>query len=744
MRSLPLATLLFSLASAAQVPALPLIPIPRELHLLSDQPLPAGVHITCPGCTVEDQFAADDLAQTLQSRGIPLSPSGFTLQLSPNAPADLPPAARPEGYEIAVSGNTLTVSAATPAGLFYGAQTVKQLIVPATASQPAILHAATIRDWPAMMYRGLHDDLSRGPVPTLAFQKHLIQTLAAYKVNLYSPYFEETQQYAASPVAAPTGGSLSPGDARELTAFAARYHVTVVPEQEAFGHLRHVLQYEQYSPLAETPHGAVLAPAQPGSLALIKSWFTELAADYPTSPFLHLGADETIELGVGQTKTDVDARGRATVYLDFMQQIVATLQPLHRRLLFWGDVAQDAPAQLKAMPQSFKDSTIAIAWGYSPNPVGGFAKIIHPFTNAGIETWVAPAINNYRQVYPNFNLGLPDIQQFTHEGQRAGATGQLNTLWNDDGESLADQNWYGLLFGAAAAWQQGESSIPVFQQAFGPVFHGDTTGKINQAQQELMAAMDLMTQAKVIAATEGSDGLFWVDPFTPDGQKFAAKMRPLNAALRLHAERAITLIHEARAAAPGIKLQRMEGATPLGGANAMAQPSESNSHDDAALAFAQPSDPANAYPSAPTTLREPNALDAMEFGARRIDFLAEKFQLTDEIAAGYARAYLAATSTDKLVHRTTSRELSDINGVNGRYQDLIHTYSHQRELYTQTWLRTNRPFALRPVLARYDQAIALWLNRVDKLRTAQRQYAAATTLPPASDLGIPPPTSNPL
>ena len=110
-----------------------------------------------------------------------------------------------------------------------------------------------------------------------------------------------------------------------------------------------------------------------------------------------------------------------------MQQIVTALEPLHRRLLFWGDIAQDAPAQLKAMPRAFKDATIAVAWGYSPNPPGGFPKIIHPFTDAGIETWVAPAINNYRQVYPNFNLGLPDIQQFTRDGQRLGATGQLNT-----------------------------------------------------------------------------------------------------------------------------------------------------------------------------------------------------------------------------------------------------------------------------------------------------------------------------
>ena len=209
-----------------------------------------------------------------------------------------------------------------------------------------------------MKYRGLDDDLSRGPVPTLDFQKKQIRTIAAYKINIYSPYFEHTQQYASNPLMAPPGGSISAADAKALVAYAQPYHVTIIPEQEAFGHLHHNLTWEQYSPLAETPHGAVLAPGQPGSIPLIKQMFTELAALYP-GPFLHIGADETVDLGTGQTKADVDARGLGAVYLDFMQRIVTALQPLHRKLLFWGDIAQDSPDLLKKMPQSFKDSTIA-------------------------------------------------------------------------------------------------------------------------------------------------------------------------------------------------------------------------------------------------------------------------------------------------------------------------------------------------------------------------------------------------
>jgi hexosaminidase len=183
------------------------------------------------------------------------------------------------------------------------------------------------------------------------------------------------------------------------------------------------------------------------------------------------------------------------------------------------------PPLLKALPQSFKSQVIAVAWGYTV-PKEGFGNYLKPFADSGIPFWVAPSINNYRQIWPNQQKALDDIQQFTRTGQQFGAGGQLNTLWDDDGESLANENWYGILFGAACAWQPGESSIPQFQQSYGPVFHGDATGDIDAAQNELTAAMELLRTSKVIGDTEGSDGLFWVDPWSKDGQNFASAMRP--------------------------------------------------------------------------------------------------------------------------------------------------------------------------------------------------------------------------
>jgi hypothetical protein len=704
---------LFSLA-VAQSPIVPpkLIPIPRELQATAPAiPLPSGIRVACTSCFTDpdDAFAVQDFTQTLAARSIPTS-GPYVIQLARSQA--IAPELQAEGYTIATTPQTLTVTAASSAGLFYGLQTVKQLIE--HDGPLAVLHPVAIRDWPAMRYRGIQDDLSRGPVSSLEFQEKLVRTLAAYKVNLYCPYFEHTQQYASNPLPAPPGGSISAADARALVAYALPYHVTIVPQQEAFGHLHHNLTWEQYSDVAETPHGAVLAPGQPGSLTYITQMFSELAQLYP-SPFLHLGADETVDLGLGRTKPDVDARGLGSVYLDFLQRIATALQPLHRKLLFWGDIAQevtkDSPDLLRDLPESFKRGTIAIPWWYDPQPKG-FDKFITPFTRAGFEFWVAPGINNWSRIYPDQNDALSNIQGFTRDGQRLGATGQLNTIWYDDGEALASNNWYGLLFGAAAAWQSGESSIPAFEQSYAQIFHGDATGALNQAQLELMAAHDLLrTQAKV---GDGSDGLFWIDPFSKDGLDRADKLRPYLHDLRTHAETALTLIAQARAAA-GL---RNPVAVP-------APPATTDTYDAAA------------YGAATSNLREPDAIDALELGARRFDFIGLKFQLADEIVQGYSRALADQTSPDKKVRAMVPRELSDINGINGRLSDILDTYSLLRDMHASAWLRTNRPYGLRPVLEHYDYTIGLWYSRRDKFRAAQRQWSATKSLPTPTDLGLP-------
>ena len=672
-------------ADASRSARPPLLPQPREFTARPVLSLSAGVRIVVPGGDKDDHFAARELADAWKARGIHLREAAGALRIwllrddTPQARRILrrehmnfEPAMNGEGYVLLTAPHEVFVIGHTAAGVFYGTQTLQQLERYGGAGP--ILTGAAIRDWPAMRWRGVHDDLSRGPVPTLEFQKQQIRTFAAYKLNVYSPYYENTLQYASNPLPALPGGSISPADAKALVDYAHQYHITVVPEQEAFGHLHKVLLWQQYAPLAEIPTGAVLAPGQPGSMQLIKQWFDELAGIYP-GPMLHIGADETFELGQGQTADAVKQRGLGAVYIDFLTQIHQALAPLHRRLLFWGDVAMNSPDLVPRLPHDM----IAVAWHYEPEP--SFARWLDPYTHADMETWVAPGVNNWNRVWPNFDTALHNIQGFVVAGQRAGSTGMLNTIWDDDGEGLFAEDWYAVLFGAAASWQPGAGDIGQFQQDYGPVFHGDYSGAIDQAQQALIAAHQALLRAGL---EDARDAYFWVDPWSREGREIAAKIRPVCAEVRLDAERALTLIAQARAAG---------------------------------------------------TVRNVEALDAMDLGARRIDFLAFKFQIADQVADAYLRLYNG--QKDPAISAHTSRDLWNLSGVNGLCDDLRDGYHYLESRYSDVWLRENRPYWLNNVTSRYDDAAQLWTERSRRIAAARAQWQQSRTLPSPQEIGIP-------
>jgi hypothetical protein len=664
-----------------------LMPAPREAHFAGETATLGRIVVETPGNDAEDQFAARELEEAArQALHAATGAAEYRVVLLRADAAEgkavlaragigFDAAMEAEGYVLSVEPQQSYIVAASSAGIFYGVQTLKQLLP--IAGEKAVLPTGTVRDWPAMKYRGIDDDLSRGPFPALEFQKHQIRVFAAYKINLYSPYFEHTLLYPNHSIAAPPGSSMSPEDVKELVRYARQYHITVLPEQEAFGHLHHVLKYDLYKDVAETPHGYVLAPGQKGTLPLIKDWYDVIAKEFP-SPLILIGADETDDLGAGRTAEAVKAKGYGPVYVDFLKQIHEELAPLNKRLLFWGDIGDANPAAVPGLPKDM----IAVPWNYWDTK--GFDKMIEPFQKAGMETWVAPGDANWSEVYPVAKTAFGNIQGFIRDGQRLGSTGALTTVWNDDGEGLFNENWYGVMFGAVAAWQPGESAIAPWQEAYGPLFHGDLSGKVNEAEKEIMAAHAALATAKTEMKT---DDVFWIDPWTPLGQEVSAKVLPVATEVREHAERAIELLAEARLANPGLK--------------------------------------------------EADALTAMDLGARRLDLIGMKFELAQEIVGGYAQVVEHQHDKDKAVHSRMASILEEISSDNGRCEDLRDAYSAIRAEYVQVWLSENRPYWLNNVTVRYDLRIEDWQRRAERFQEAFEPFYRGGEMPSAESLGMP-------
>jgi hexosaminidase len=580
------------------------------------------------------------------------------------AGASVPPDLNEEGYVLVIKSGAVIVAGQTPAGTFYGLQTLKQLV--RGEGGAAFIQGAQITDWPSMRWRAVSDDISRGPVPSVEYIKRQIRTEAMFKLNMHSFYMEHVFQSSSHPLIAPEGGALTPEEIRELVAYARRYHVELVPEQQTFGHMHKALKLEEYNDLAEVPYGDVLSPQQQGTYELIADLYKELDALFP-GKFFHIGEDETFELGQGQSREQVKARGIGPVYFDHLKRVHELLKPYNRRLMFWGDIALNHPDLLPGVPRDM----IAMNWDYAPRQ--SYEARIGLFKKAGLDQFVCPGVWSWNQIFPNEDSASTNIVNFVRDGQKAGVLGMMNTEWDDDGESLFENAWYGVTLGAAASWQTAPLDITEFERDFDWAFFRHDGDELTKATRALGSVNTLL-------GITSSDELFWRDPFTDDFQD--AVVRPheeKTRQLRLSVEQAEETLIRERA----------------------------------------------------SVRRNVSTVDAMRFAAARLDHMGRRMEVLEKFSGDYWDAYL--NLGDRRRVRTLRRYSG---GVYNALREMAEELSILRESYREHWLRENRPYWLESVLARYDLAISRWLARSKQLEDALREYDQTSTLPPPSEFGL--------
>jgi len=503
--------------------------------------LRAPLHIGVASRSEADRFAAgllaEDLKQFVHLNATAAAGSGkrFAIVIGkPGAPAidaeisrlklDTAVLDKRESYLLSVSSSGALIAAKSDEGVFYGVQTLRQLV--RSDKGGAYIPHVTIADWPAMRYRGMSVDISRGPILTEEQIKLLIRRFSSYKMNMLSFYIEHLFPYKSSPMVTPEGGEFPPELMRRLVDYAQKFHIEIVPQQQTFGHLHHMLKLERYADMAEVPHGSVLAAESPRAYDWIRDASAELTAS-TKSRFLHIGSDETVELGQGRSKAYAERVGVGQVYMDHMRKVADLLKPLNRTLMFWGDIALNHPDLVPTLPKDI----VAMTWNYSPGK--DFNQFILPFKNAGLQFFVCPGVNNWSRIFPNFTNALGNINNFVRDGKKHGALGMFNTEWADDGESLFNMTWYANVFGAAAAWQEGTVDIIAFDRAFDWAFYRHDGDTFVKAIRQLDRIHGLLVSAR---GGDGNDQLTWFDPFSKDGAELVRKLAPIAPEMRKLAE----------------------------------------------------------------------------------------------------------------------------------------------------------------------------------------------------------------
>jgi hypothetical protein len=437
-----------------------LIPLPRDAEFADGNLLLTGDSRIALGPLTDDRdrFAAEDLAAQIEER------TGLALEIVEGGarPADIllervqTFAAEPQGaYHLSVSENA-RVTASTASGLFYGAQTLAQLVDPDGA-----IPRVEISDEPAYPLRGLQYDVARGQTVPMEWWKRLIRELARCKLNMLVIYGENDYAFEAYPFLG-REGTFTPEKARELSDYARQYHVQLVPQFESLGHASAVLRHEELADLREAGHTWVFCTTNPDTWMFLDTVYGELARQFPHSQYIHVGGDE-FETHFGrceQCRAFIAEHGRNALYAEHMNRLNALCEKYDREMLFW---PSHEGWTLESIDLLDTDC-IPTEWIYH-----GPATYpqIEQYREAGFtDVWPSPAVVCFSRIWPDYRTTFRGIRGFLQAGAEEGCGGCMTTTWEWQHGSIVTNSLPGMLYAAECAWSLGRAPVSDYERRY--------------------------------------------------------------------------------------------------------------------------------------------------------------------------------------------------------------------------------------------------------------------------------------
>ena len=380
LRTLSIALVVCSGAAAAAQPAL--IPLPSAVAW-HDGSVSLG-----SGTTVEGAgHAAPTAALLAQELGLRQGTRGASRILLSLVPASK--IVNPEGYHLRVAGNQVLIEASDPRGLFYGVQTLRQLIIADSGARS--VPNVDITDAPRFRWRGLLIDEGRHffGKPTLF---KVIDEMAAYKLNVLKLHLTDYEGWRLEIPAYPKlteVGSLVDGkpqyfttaDIREIVQYAAERHIMVVPEIEMPGHAGAAARaYPEFF----NPDASAFDPANPKTYDFIRVILTEVARQFP-APYLDFAGDEVGEemwkgmADVDRLKAEQGLKTNQDIQAYFGRKVVGIIESLGKRPMAWDEqVEAHAP------------KSVIIQWWRRDRP-----DVLKTAANEGHDLVISPADELY-------------------------------------------------------------------------------------------------------------------------------------------------------------------------------------------------------------------------------------------------------------------------------------------------------------------------------------------------------------
>jgi len=404
-----------------------------------------------------------------------------------------------QAYHLSLKPQEITVKANATPGLFYGVQTLVQLI--RRQEGRWLLPEAEITDWPDLEMRIIYWDDAHHlePLPIL---KQALRQAAFYKINGFALKLEGHFQYKnAVPIVEPY--ALSPAEFQELTDYGLKCHIQVIPYLDAPSHIAFILKHPEYAALREFPDSNYEACAtNPDTYKLYFGMFNDLLEANKGGKYFVLSTDEPYYVGLAKNSqcNEADrAQELGSVGKVFAEFVTKTANYLHdrgRTVLFWGEYPLK-PDDISSLPSHLVNSEV---YGPEFDPVfkaHGIRQMIFTSTVGWKEFFFSnyyllpladhlpgPPGGPYESVWqgPGYVGQMLDTIENTTARKNADLMGTFVAGWADTGIH-PEVMWLGYATGSAAGWHPKAASEQELMNLFYPLFYGPSATRIGRVYQ---------------------------------------------------------------------------------------------------------------------------------------------------------------------------------------------------------------------------------------------------------------------
>jgi len=350
-----------------------------------------------------------------------------------------------QGYIIVSNESRIFLKADSLRGLFYGIQTLIQLLN--SHSRKDLLPKIAIFDFPRLEIRGVSDDISRGQSATIENLKKFIKILSHFKINhYYLVYMQDMFKFGDYPEIGKGRGSYSKEEIKDLFDYAKDHFVELIPIFQTIGHWENILHHEDYWQYGEFPGSNSLNIANEEIYLILDNMIKNLSEVFK-SEYFHIAADESWDVGKGNSKEHIETLGIDKAYLRHYKKIYDIVKKHgYNKIIMYHDILCKYEDVLEGLPKDM----IIMYWKYNTKEKHPLVEKIKEFNLPFI---VSPSIMDYNRVFPSLVRAEKNMTNLIKNGYKNGAIGEITSSWGDYyNKEIRENRFYGFIYSSQLGW----------------------------------------------------------------------------------------------------------------------------------------------------------------------------------------------------------------------------------------------------------------------------------------------------